>query len=133
MYTSVNPHSSKANGLLRPQPQRSALSIHSQRRTCQSSRPVTESTFLSLIFSVTLSFKVNRRNPRFKVGKSANENKNHARLECANSGDLLKNTTFNFRVSLKITFVTRTGESFSRKAEVRNRRRPNQSYVEDEF
>jgi hypothetical protein len=36
-------------------------------------------------------------------------------------------------VSLKIAFVTRTSESFSRKAEVQNRRSSSQSYVEDEF
>jgi hypothetical protein len=38
-----------------------------------------------------------------------------------------------FRGGFKAAFVARTSEIFSRKAEVQNRRRSSQSYVEDEF
>jgi hypothetical protein len=37
------------------------------------------------------------------------------------------------RSGFKTAFVVRTSEVFSRKAEVQNRRRRSQSYVEDEF
>jgi hypothetical protein len=37
------------------------------------------------------------------------------------------------RSGFKTAFVTRTSEIYSRKAEVQNRRRHSQSYVEDEF
>jgi hypothetical protein len=38
-----------------------------------------------------------------------------------------------FRSCFKTAFVTGTSEIYSRKAEVRNRRRPNRSYIENEF